>query len=94
MADVPEEIEDEKVLTISIGATRGGLKTKRAHHAIDIIRNHVSRHMKTTPDNVWVDPYVNQEIWKLGGKTTIPRIRVKARKIKDFDLVEVILPAD
>ena len=91
MADIPDEIEEERIYTIAIGATRGGLRNKRARFAMDTIRNHVSRHMKIKTDKVWVDPRVNEAVWSKGGKSNMPKLKVKAVKIKDYGLVEVTL---
>lgn len=91
MADIPEEAEEERIFVVPIGPTRGGLRTQRAQHAIALIRSHVSRHMKAKPDKVWIDPHVNEALWKMGGEHVKPRMKVKAIKFED-GLVEVSLP--
>ena len=91
MADVPDDAEVEKIFTISIGATRGGLKNERARHAIELIKTHVSRHMKAKRQKVWIDPHVNELVWTRGGERPPVRVKVKAMKFED-GLVEVSLP--
>jgi len=43
--------------------------------------------------NVWIDPPVNESIWRRGIENPLRRIRVRAVKFED-DLVEVTLPEE
>ncbi|MGQ4914860.1 MAG: 50S ribosomal protein L31e [Candidatus Asgardarchaeia archaeon] len=51
---------------------------KRAKKAISILRKFVTRHMK--PDELIIDPKVNEYIWKNGIKRPPRRIRIRATK--------------
>ena len=93
MAEKPEDAEKEKIFTISLSPNRGGLANERARHAMNIIRRHVSQHMKAKLSSVWIDPHVNEEVWSMGGKRTKAKLKVKAIKFED-GLVEVSLPTE
>ncbi len=49
--------------------------------------------MKTSEDNIWIDPPVNKAIWNRGREKIPSKIRVRAIKFED-DLVEVSLPEE
>ncbi len=83
---------EERILTVPLRKVIDAPRTKRAPIAIKIIRSHVAQHMKIEEDNIWLDTPINEEIWKRGIQHPPTKIKVKATKFKDQDLVEVTLP--
>ena len=89
MAD--EITTEEAVFNISLRRIKDVPRTRRAIAAISQIRQFVVRHMKTTPDDVWIDGHVGEYIWSRGIKNPPSKITVRAVKFED-GLVEVSFP--
>ena len=85
--------EEEKLMTIPLLTTKASPRSKKASKAIKEIRDHVAKHMKAKPEDIWIDQELNQKIWERGIKKPVPRIRIKAIKFED-GLVEVSLPQE
>ncbi|MDX1534814.1 MAG: 50S ribosomal protein L31e, partial [Thermoplasmata archaeon] len=66
-------------------------RTKRVPGAVKIIRAFVQRHMDAAPEDVWIDPKVNEALWTRGIQKPPRRIKIRAIKFED-ELVEVSLP--
>jgi large subunit ribosomal protein L31e len=85
---------EERIFIVPLRKLVESPRTKRANKAIKLIRTHVARHMKAEEDHIWIDTPVNEAIWKDGRENPPPRIRVKAIKFKDQDLIEVTMPEE
>jgi len=85
---------EERILVVPLRKLADQPRTRRANKAIKLIRSHIARHMKAQEEHIWIDTPVNEEIWKMGRENPPVRIRVKAIKFKDQDLVEVTLPEE
>ena len=84
---------EERIMVIPLGkALKKVPRTRRANRAIKEIRSHVARHMKMNEDEIWLDTPINESVWARGRENPPNRIRVKAIKFKDQDLVEVTIP--
>ena len=81
-----EDKEDIKIYTISLRTNAP--RSRKTSACIKKLKNEIARHAKS--DNVWVDPLLNQYLWRRGIKKHIPKIKVKATKFED-GLVEVTL---
>jgi len=68
----------ERIYTIPLGRAWVVPKHRRAEKAVTVLRKFVARHMK--PDEVIIDPSVNEEIWKRGIQNPPRKIRVKLSK--------------
>jgi len=68
----------ERIYTIPLGRAWIVPKYRRAEKAVSVLRKFVTRHMK--PDEVIIDPSVNEEIWKRGIQNPPRKIRVKLSK--------------
>ena len=68
----------ERIYTIPLGRAWIVPKYRRAEKAVTVLRKFVARHMK--PDEVIIDPSVNEEIWKRGIQNPPRKIRVKLSK--------------
>lgn len=85
---------EERIIVVPLRKVLIAPRTKRAPRAIKLIRSHVARHMKINEDDVWLDTPINESIWKRGIENPPNKIKVKATKFKDQDLVEVTLPEE
>ena len=84
-----EELERE--YTIPLRASRHQpSRRRRAGHALLTVRRFVVRHMKGRPENVWIDPRLNEQIWERGVQRIPSKVRVKAIRFED-GLIEVDL---
>jgi len=88
-----EEDQEEQVLMVPLRDARKAPRTKRAPRAIEAVRDFISRHMKADRDDVWIDPEVNQLLWRRGIQKPPPRARLRAIKFED-GRVEVSLPEE
>jgi large subunit ribosomal protein L31e len=84
-----EEIIDERIYTVPLRkAYWTGSRLRRSNRAIRILREFVERHMK--PEEVVIQPEVNERIWDRGIQKPPRRIRIRATKNSD-NLVRVYL---
>ena len=82
--------EVERIITITMRATKMAPRTKRAARAIKEIRDNIARHMKADVEKIWIDKSLNEKIWERGIQNPPRKITVKAVKFED-GLVEVSL---
>lgn len=85
--------EEEQIFTIPLRVTKSVPRTKRSPRAIKAIKDYVKKHMRVDEDDVWIDPEVNEAIWKRGIQKPPKKIRVKALKLEEGE-VEVSLPEE
>lgn len=84
----------ERIYQIPLGKVYERPRTKRAPLAVAMIRKFIARHMNAEIEKVWIDRSVNEKIWVRGIQKPPRRIRVKAVKFPEDDLVEVSLPEE
>ncbi len=84
-----EEIIDERIYTVPLRkAYWTGSRLRRSNRAVRILRKFVERHMK--PEELVIQPEVNERIWDRGIQKPPRRIRIRATKNSD-NLVRVYL---
>ena len=84
-----EEIIDERIYTVPLRkAYWTGSRLKRANRSVRILREFVQRHMK--PEDLLIQPEVNDLIWSRGMQKPPRRVRIRATKNAD-NLVRVYL---
>ncbi|MHA2377770.1 MAG: 50S ribosomal protein L31e [Candidatus Thorarchaeota archaeon] len=84
-----EEIIDERLYTVPLRkAYWTGSRLRRSNRAVRILREFVERHMK--PEELVIQPEVNERIWSRGIQKPPRRIRIRATKNSD-NLVRVYL---
>jgi len=84
-----EEIIDERIYTVPLRkAYWTGSRLKRANRSVRILKEFVERHMK--PEELLIQPEVNNEIWSRGIQKPPRRLRIRATKNAD-NLVRVYL---
>ena len=71
-------------------------RNKRASRAVSEVRNQVHRHLKVTlEETVWIDPQVNEYIWKNGIENPPRKIRLQITRHEEEDIpIEVKLLED
>ena len=85
---------EERIITVPLRKVLDAPRTKRAPRAIKIIKSHIAQHMKMDEEDIWLDTPINEAIWKRGIENPPNKIKVKATKFKDQNLVEVTLPEE
>jgi len=85
--------EEQQIMTVPLRVARTVPRTKRAPRAMKAIVEHVVRHMDTKPEDVWIDPLVNEALWRRGIQKPPHRIRLKVIKFED-EQVTVSLPEE
>ncbi len=84
-----EEIIDERIYTVPLRkAYWTGSRLRRANRSVRILREFVERHMK--PEELLIQPEVNETIWSRGMQKPPRRVRIRATKNAD-NLVRVYL---
>jgi large subunit ribosomal protein L31e len=74
-----EEIIDERIYTVPLRkAYWTGSRLRRSNRAVRILKEFVERHMK--PDELLIQPEVNEKIWARGIQKPPRRIRIRATK--------------
>jgi large subunit ribosomal protein L31e len=77
-----EEIIDERIYTVPLRkAYWTGSRLRRSNRAVRILREFVERHMK--PEELLIQPEVNERIWARGIQKPPRRIRIRATKNAD-----------
>jgi large subunit ribosomal protein L31e len=84
-----EELEREYVIPLRASQHQPS-RRRRAGHVLLTVRRFVVRHMKGKPEDVWIDPRLNEHVWKHGVQHIPSRVRVKAIRFED-GLIEVDL---
>ena len=76
---IEEEIIDERIYTVPLRkAYWTGSRLRRSNRAVRILKEFVERHMK--PDELLIQPEVNERIWARGIQKPPRRIRIRATK--------------
>jgi len=84
-----EEIIDERIYTVPLRkAYWTGSRLRRANRSVRILKEFVERHMK--PEELLIQPEVNDKIWARGMQKPPRRVRIRATKNAD-NLVRVYL---
>ena len=84
-----EEVEREYVNPLRPSQHQPS-RRRRAGHALETVRRFIVRHMKGKPEDVWIDPRLNERIWERGVQHVPRQVRVKAIRFED-GLIEVDL---
>ena len=84
-----EEIIDERIYTVPLRmAYWTGSRPHRANKTVRILKQFIERHMK--PEELLIQPEVNDKIWARGIQKPPRRLRIRATKNAD-NLVRVYL---
>jgi large subunit ribosomal protein L31e len=72
------ETADERIYTVPLGRAWVAPRYRRAEKAVMVLRKFVQRHMK--PEEMIIDPAVNEAIWARGITNPPRKIRVRLSK--------------
>jgi large subunit ribosomal protein L31e len=84
-----EELEREYVIPLRASQHQPS-RRRRAGHVLLTVRRFVGRHMKGKPEDIWIDPRLNEHVWERGIQHIPSKVRVKAIRFED-GLIEVDL---
>ena len=84
-----EELEREFIVPLRASQHQPS-RRRRAGHALLTVRRFITRHMRGQPEDVWIDPRLNEFIWERGIQHIPRQVRVKAIRFED-GLIEVDL---
>ncbi len=79
---------EEKIFNIPLRDAFDKPRTKRAEVATDIVRNFLTKHMKS--ENIKMGNSINQEIWKRGIQKPPRKIRIHALKEENIVYAELL----
>ncbi len=83
--------EIERIYVIPLKKMGGYKASRAAPTAMKRVKQFLSRHMKTSIENIWIDDSLNKELWRRGKYKMPNKIRVRAVKFED-GVVEAYLP--
>ncbi|MGC8663059.1 MAG: 50S ribosomal protein L31e [Thermoplasmata archaeon] len=84
--------DNEQIVNIPLRRLKLISRRRRADAAIKFIEIHVSRKFKVPVENVWIDPKLNESIWKRGIEKPPSNVSVKVVKFAEENSVEVYNP--
>ncbi len=84
--------DDENIVVIPLRRTREISRRRRSNMALTLIRMEIARKYRIPLKNVWVDPKLNENIWKKGIENPPLKVKVKVVKFPEEDYVEVYNP--
>lgn len=87
---VEAEVSEELRYKIPLRKAKLSSRSRRGDTAITIIRQFVARHSKVEIGSVWIDPKINELVWKYGRRNIPSSISVKVVKLQD-GTAEVIM---
>jgi len=91
MADKEAEKEIERIYVIPLRKIKLGRSSEAAPHAVKEVKSFLVKHMKVTPEDVWIDDSVNKLLWSRGKYKIPSKIRIRAVKFED-GVVEATIP--
>jgi large subunit ribosomal protein L31e len=86
--------DSEMLFTVPLKDLKLSRTRKRAPHAIKFIKKYVARHMKIDEKDIWVDPRINELIWKRGIEKPPRFVRVKLSMLEEEEKIGVELPEE
>ncbi len=79
-------IKKEQIYIIPLREVKNVPKWKRANKAINIIREYLSRHMKSSEIEIKIDKTINEKVWSKGIENPPSKIKVRAAKYSDGEV--------
>ncbi len=74
---------EERVITVPLRDVSAVPKHERADRAMKVIREHLARHFSVSPDDVRLDPSINEAVWERGRKKPPRKIRIRAARFDE-----------
>lgn len=89
-----EEEDTETLYNIPLKGLKMTRRSKRSSQAIKYIRQYIAKHMKADEKDIWVDPRINELIWKRGIQKPPRFVRVKVSMLEEEEKIGVELPTE
>ncbi|MDP8011226.1 MAG: 50S ribosomal protein L31e [Thermoplasmata archaeon] len=84
--------DNEIIVNIPLRRLKLISRRRRADAALRFIEIHISKKFKVPLENVWIDPKLNEHIWKRGIEKPPSKVSVKVVKFPEENTVEVYNP--
>ena len=75
--------DTEVIMDVPLKGIKRVPRTKRAPHAIKLLKKHVAKHRKVDIEDIWIDDVLNEFIWSRGIQKPPVKVRVKTSKWED-----------
>ena len=85
---------EEKLFVIPLKELKVRRMNKRSSQAVVMVRRYIARHMKAEEEDIWIDPRINELIWKRGIQKPPKFIRVKVSQLEEEGKIGVELPKE
>ncbi|MFW6152757.1 MAG: 50S ribosomal protein L31e, partial [Halobacteriota archaeon] len=84
---------EERIITVPLRDASNAPRGERADHAMSLIRRHLARHFSVDPDEVRLDPSINEAVWARGRRKPPRRLRIRAARFSEagVDVVDCAL---
>ncbi|MBN1160057.1 MAG: 60S ribosomal protein L31 [Candidatus Diapherotrites archaeon] len=76
-------VEEIRKYTVPLRESYKRTRVHRAQRAIKDVRAFVSKHMKTSEDNVILEESINHTVWSRSGKKVVPKITIETERTKE-----------
>ncbi|MGC9176346.1 MAG: 50S ribosomal protein L31e [Thermoplasmata archaeon] len=84
--------DNEIIVNIPLRRLKLISRRRRADAALRFIEIHISKKFKVPLEKVWIDPKLNEHIWKRGIEKPPSKVSVKVVKFPEENTVEVYNP--
>jgi large subunit ribosomal protein L31e len=89
-----EEEYSDILYTIPLKELKLSRRSKRSSQAIKQIKRFIARHIKAEESDIWIDPRINELVWKRGIQKPPGSIRVKISMLEEEGKIGVELPKE
>ena len=74
---------EERVVTVPLRDVLAEAKHRRADKAMRIVREHLARQFKVEPEEVRLDPTINEAVWARGRSSPPRKLRIRAARFEE-----------
>ncbi len=86
--------EEEQIFTINLRRVWSVPRTQRVPRAVKEVRRFVLRHLKAEEKTVWVDPHLNEVLWRRGREKPPRYVQVRVISITEPEELIQISPVE
>jgi large subunit ribosomal protein L31e len=76
---------EERVVTVPLREAKREPSNQRADRAMSLIRDHLAQHFNVEPEQVRLEPAINEAIWERGRSNPPSKFRVRAARFVEDD---------
>ena len=74
---------EERVVTVPLRDVTQVASHERADKAMSLIREHLATHFSVDPEEVRLDPSINEAVWARGRRSPPRKLRVRAARFDE-----------